>query len=271
MHKFAALFSYTGTRYCGWQRQAGSAAGGGPSIQATIEEALQRMTGEAATVVGSGRTDAGVHALAQRAHWVIRSEHKVWKPEVFKNGLNSHLPQDIRVLEVREVPMDFHAQHSAERKQYSFYFQQGPCPLPHLSLHSWWIRKRLDVAAMQKALDSLRGKHDFKPFQAAGAKPVPTVKTIFEAQAVAEPIGFPGRADSAFFFVRVRLLGDGFLRQMVRGIAGTLLQIGEGRRDPDCIREILRGGDRSSVGPTAQARGLWLERVWYPERFGLGD
>ncbi len=267
--KYAVLFSYKGTNYCGWQRQKGSAADGAPSIQGTIEAALKQMTGEETPVVGSGRTDSGVHAVGQCAHFVLR--RKEWDPGILRKGLNSLLPANIQALWVRKVPIEFHAQHSAQKKQYSYYFQQGACALPHLSPFSWWIKKTLDLKAMEEALGHLRGEHDFKPFQASGAPPTrTTVRKILEAEVALEPVRFPLVAPEGVHFVRVRLLGTGFLKQMVRGISGTLLQIGEGRRDPSCIREILESGDRTAVGPTAPGRALWLERVWYPEEFGVG-
>ncbi|MDR3606163.1 MAG: tRNA pseudouridine(38-40) synthase TruA [Oligoflexia bacterium] len=261
--KYAALLSYAGTNYCGWQSQNRDGAPreeGLPSIQETIRAALARMTGESTTIVGSGRTDAGVHAMGQLAHFVLRK--KEWEAEILFKGLNSVLPADIRVLSVNPVPIEFHAQHSALKKQYSYYFQQGSSALPHLAPYSRWIKKKLDLEAMNQALGHLIGEHDFLPFRASGAKPGPSVRTIFEAEAVLEPLSFPGGAED-FGLVRVRLLGSGFLKQMVRGIAGTLLQVGEGRRDPSCIRDILASGDRKTVGPTAPARALWLERVWY--------
>src|SRR5262249_5668953 len=152
---------------------------------------------------------------------------------------------------VKPVSIEFHAQHSAEKKQYSYYFQQGPCAIPHLEPYSWWIKKKLDLDALNVALGYLRGEHDFKPFQASGA-PVgrSTVRRILEAEAAVVPAAFPALAPEGVHFVRIRLQGTGFLKQMVRGIAGTLLQIGEGRRDPDCLREILESGDRGAVGPT---------------------
>lgn len=265
--KYAMLLSYEGTQYCGWQVQKGSAAQGGPSIQETVNTCLARMTSNPeARVVGSGRTDSGVHAAGQVAHFVLGRE---WDPAILQKGMNSLLPIDIRVLGVKPVPILFHAQRSAEKKQYSYYFQQGPCALPHLEPYSWWIKKRLDREAMQRALDALRGEHDFKPFQARGAKPGPTVRRILEAEVSLEPVRFPQvmalSQGEPFSWVRVRLVGTGFLKQMVRGIAGTLLQVGEGRRSPDCFREILESQDRNEVGPTAPARALWLEQVWYSE------
>ncbi len=263
--KYAALVSYVGTRYCGWQKQKGSAAEGAPSIQETIDLCLRKMTQEPeAKVVGSGRTDSGVHATGQVMHFVLR--RKPWNPDILLKGLNGLLPRDIQVLAVREIPIEFHAQKSAEKKQYSYYFQQGAASVPSQEPLSRWIRKRLDLAAMQDAVNRLVGEHDYKPFQARGAKVGTTVRRILEAEISELPLPFPGSTpvpSNPVTLVRVRLVGTGFLKQMVRGIAGTLLQVGEGRRPPSCMSEILATGDRNLVGPTAPARGLWLERVWY--------
>ncbi len=265
MWKYAALISYNGARFCGWQKQKGSAAAGAPSIQETIETTLIQMVNEdRVSSVGSGRTDAGVHAAGQVMHFTLR--RKEWDPAILQKGLNSLLPHSIRLLAVRQVPIEFHAQRSAEKKQYSYYFQQGPCAIPHLAPFSWWIRKRLDVEAMAQAARDLIGEHDFKAFQSRGAKPGPTVRRILEAEVSFEPVSFPGSAlyGPPIGLVRFRVVGTGFLKQMVRSIAGTLLQVGEGKRDSGCIREILERQSRDLTGPTAQPRGLWLEQVWYP-------
>ncbi len=267
MQKYAILISYLGTHYCGWQRQKGAQEG--KSIHEAIEAAIKRITQEEkVSLVGSGRTDAGVHALGQVGHFTVT--RKRWDPEILERGLNSLLPRSIRILRVVEVEAEFHAQRSAIKKQYSYYFQQGLCELPQFEPISWWIRKRLDVEAMNRAIQPLIGEHDFKALQASGAKPGPTVRTILEAEVSFEPIGFPigGLAfdpESGFGFVRVRVLGTGFLKQMVRSIAGTLLQVGEGRREIQCFEEILATKRRDLVGPTSPGRGLWLERVWYPK------
>jgi len=257
MWKYAAVISYLGTDFCGWQKQKGFDK---PSIQKTIELALERMTGDVLSVVGSGRTDSGVHASGQVAHFILKQ--KEWDPRILLRGLNGLLPRSIRVVSLCRVSLEFHAQRSAEKKQYSYYFQQGPCPLPHLEPLSWWIRKPLDLQAMSEALSALVGEHDFKPFQASGAKPGPTVRKILEADITWQPISFPCVSHS-LGLVRVRIVGTGFLKQMVRGIAGTLLQVGEARRPPFCMKEILGSLNRSLVGPTAPARALWLEQVWY--------
>jgi tRNA pseudouridine38-40 synthase len=274
MWKYAALLSYDGTSYCGWQKQKGSGASGFPSIQGTLEQAIEKITNEELSVVGSGRTDAGVHAVGQVAHFVLKK--KQWEPFILLRGFNGKLPDSIRVLAIVAVPLDFHAQRSAEKKQYSYYFQQGPCHISHLMPYSRWIRKRLDLQAISEALSYLKGEHDFKAFQASGSKPGSTIREILEAEVSLQPVVFPSVHFSREFednqqvaLVRVRVLGTGFLKQMVRGIAGTLLQVGEGRRPPSCILEIIASRSRDAVGPTAPARALWLERVWYPPRFQL--
>ncbi len=229
------------------------------------------MTQEKVTVVASGRTDSGVHAAGQVCHFILHN--KLWDGWVLENGLNFQLPPPIRVLRAKPVPMEFHAQQSAIRKQYSYYFQQGPAVLPFMEPQSWWIRKRLDDVAMQKALDFLKGEQNFKPFQGAGAKLGSTVRTLLEAEISRDPIRFPEvfpvSGDGEFGLVRVRLIGTGFLRYMVRGIAGTLLQIGEGRRPAEDMAKILEAQDRNRVGPTAPGRALWLEKVWYPSQFDI--
>lgn len=230
------------------------------------------MTSRPITIIGSGRTDSGVHALAQIAHFNFEEEPR-FSTEIFKLGLNSHLPIDIRVIDVQKVPEEFHAQRSATHKQYSYYFQQGPCPLPHLMDTTWWIQKELDVVGMQEALNYLVGEHDFKTFQATGGpKDKSTVRKILEGTVTREPMPrYPGQNlnEMGFSVVRVRLVGTGFLKQMVRGIAGTLLQIGEKSRNPAEMATILASHDRQLVSPTAPAKGLTLERVWYkPDLYG---
>jgi len=266
MHKYAAHFSYDGTLFCGWQKQKGSAAIKAGSVQETIEDTIREITQEKVSCVGSGRTDAGVHAAGQIAHFILKNRE--WSTEILKRGLNSKLPLSIRCCEVRPMPIDFHAQRSATHKQYSYYFLLGPSEIPHLLRFTRWSQKHLDAEAMQEAARILVGEHDFKPFQASGSKPGPTVRKILESEILLEKIVFPGSAnfaDSRWRLLRYRVVGTGFLKQMVRGIAGTLLQVGLGQRKPEIMREILQSLDRKRVGPTAPARGLWLEKVWYPQ------
>jgi tRNA pseudouridine38-40 synthase len=222
------------------------------------------------TIVGSGRTDAGVNALGQVAHFRLPSDR--FSMEVIRRGLNSLLPRDIRIMEAMSVDESFHAQKSALKKQYSYFFLQGPSDLPQWRDQAWWIHRRLDVEAMQAAVVSLIGEHDFRVFQASGGNPgKTTIRTLLEAEVVRLPMpAFPGRdlGEAGYDMIRVRLVGTGFLKQMVRGIAGTLLQIGEKHRKPSEMGDLLRTGNRHAVGPTAPAKGLTLERVWYkPEPY----
>jgi tRNA pseudouridine38-40 synthase len=265
--KYALRISYIGRNYCGWQRQKaeGQRTDLPPSIQETVEAALSKMANHPVTVVGSGRTDAGVNALGQVVHFRLPTER--FTTDVLRRGLNSLLPRDIRIMEAMKVPEEFHAQRSATQKQYSYYFLQGPSDLPQWRDVSWWIHRRLDEKAMQEAVSFLVGEHDFRVFQASGGNPgKSTVRTLIEAEVVRLPMpAFPGRDldEAGYSMIRVRLVGTGFLKQMVRGIAGTLLQIGEKHRKPSDMADLLRTGDRHAVGPTAPAKGLTLERVWY--------
>jgi tRNA pseudouridine38-40 synthase len=268
MFRYSLLLAYVGKPFCGWQKQThadGTASHPLPSVQELIEAAVLQMTGEKVSVVASGRTDRGVSALGQVAHITLSTDR--FTTEKLKLGLNTILPIEIRIIRVAQVSLDFHAQRSALRKQYSFLFQQGPCPLPQYLDQSWWIYKKLDVKAMHEAVQALIGEHDFKVFQARGGDAgKSSVRTIFEAEVVKCPMPeLPGQNlnELGFYFVRVRLVGSGFLKQMVRGIAGTLLQIGEGDRPATDMLELLTSQERSKVGATAAAKGLTLERVWY--------
>ncbi len=264
--KFAVILSYDGTEFCGWQSQSAE-SGPKPSVQDTLIGSLEALTGERVSVVGSGRTDAGVHAVGQVAHFHL--ERKPWTPEGLVKGLNARLPQSIRAIRAFEVAEDFHAQRSATKKQYSYYFQLGPVALPGWRSYSTWTWHELDVGAMHRAVQALLGEQDFKPFQARGAKPgLSTVRRIFEAEVTREPVPFPG-VSGEFEIVRFRVVGSGFLKQMVRGLAGTLLEIGAGKRPASDLAAIIETQDRSAVGTTAPPQGLWLEQVWYEPSSGL--
>ena len=266
MWKYAATISYLGTNYCGWQKQRGSAALGDASVQETVEKVLSKIIQEAPSVVASGRTDAGVHALAQVAHFVIKN--KKWECDVLMKGMNALLPKEIQIVDLKEAKIEFHAQRSAIKKQYSYYIQQGPTQLPHCYPVSWWIRKKLDIDKMKTAITHLNGEHDFKAFQASGANPGSTVREIFETEISFEQVHNASSIrvtdKNSMFYIRVRVVGSGFLKQMVRSIAGTLVEVGENKLDTGVFKVLLDTKDRSLLGKTAPGRGLWLERVWYP-------
>lgn len=272
--KFSMVVTYLGNHYCGWQKQTSQKQTSQKqtskinSIQGTIEKALCTVTRqELISLVGSGRTDSGVHASGQVAHFTLRSPSLSfsWDSIKLMKGLNSLLPKDIRILRLTPVSLDFHAQRNAEKKQYSYYFHQGPTALPFFLASTWWVQKTLDLEAMSSAVMDLLGSHEFKPFQASGSKiGMNTIRKIYEIEITREKISFPPYSElESSYNIRLRIVGSGFLKQMVRGIAGTLVKIGLGKFDISTFRKILSTGDRSLLGPTAPARGLWLEKVWY--------
>lgn len=268
--KYAILLAYDGTDFCGWQTQrgAGKHSNAMPTIEETIVAAIRDLCGEEVTVTGSGRTDAGVHASGQVAHF--RLESKFFPAENLRKGLNFRLPDGIRILQLGAVPDDFHARRTAA-KQYSYYFQVGPVNLPHLQRYTMWCRHPLDGEAMAAAARHLVGEHDFSAFTSARSGAASPVREIHEAAVTREPLVWPGSfRDGQHAVWRLRLVGTGFLKQMVRGIAGTLKLVGEGRRPVEDLAATLASCDRRAAGPTAPASGLWLERVWYSEQEGIG-
>jgi len=283
MTRIALKVAYDGTKFCGWQKQSKSPLGesvdGKASIQGHLESAVETMGGQRVHVWGSGRTDAGVHALGQVAHlnWAGAS-----MPDFFAllNGLNALLPREIRVLEVREVTQGFHAQKSALSKTYGYYFLLSPTAVPFLAGQAWWVPQvaarlvrgelALDFQAMERAAQDLVGSHDFVAFQGQKASVLTTVRELFSAHLEKCPAAPGGRSLSGATLLRLEVKGEGFLKQMVRGIAGTLLQVGLGRFPSHQIRRILEEKDRSLLGQTAPARGLFLEEVQYPSDALIG-
>jgi tRNA pseudouridine38-40 synthase len=269
--KYAIRLAYDGTDFCGWQTQngVGDRTNPKPSIEQTLIAAILDLTGEVVTVTASGRTDAGVHASGQVAHFRLAS--LACPEERLLEGINHRLPESIRLLALGRAPDSFHAGR-AIAKQYSYYFQVGPAHLPTLRKYTTWCRRSLDGAAMHEAARGLIGIHDFEPFMGGGSSVKSTVREIHEAEVTRDRFDSPGAFGSEGQIVwRFRLRGSGFLKQMVRRLAGTLKQIGEGRRAPGDLATILDTGNREAVGPTAPPGGLWLERVWYAEPFGLAD
>lgn len=262
--KYAMLIAYDGTDFCGWQTQRGVGVHESPrpGIEGVIAAAIFELCGEHVTLVASGRTDAGVHASGQVAHFLLETARS---QDHFADAINHLLPSSIRVREIHRVPGAFSARH-AIAKQYCYYFQQGPAALPHLLSQTVWNRNELDVDLMHRAAQVLVGEHDFVGFCGAGAKVSSTVRTLHEASVTALPIPAPGCfSPETFHLVRIRLRGSGFLKQMVRTVAGTLRQIGEKRRPVSDMATILGSRDRKTAGPTAPPGGLWLDRVWYEE------
>jgi len=261
--------SYDGTRFVGWQRQAD-----GVSIQGLLEEALARFEGAAVTVHGAGRTDAGVHALGQVASVQITSAHPTG---AVARGLNASLPPDVRVIDIREAAVDFHARFSARTKTYRYLLRNASIVSPFERAFVWHVPEALDLDAMRTAARALLGTHDFAAFRTAGGDTKETVRTIVgsELTLLSENVGAgfsrpsvrlkadPTTVLGDHSLLAYEITGDGFLRHMVRAIAGTLVEIGRGQRPAASMAALLAGGTRAQAGATAPPQGLFLVRVDY--------
>ena len=246
-HRYRLTLAYDGTRYSGWQKQRGSA-----TIQGTLEAALGRLFGECSGVTGSGRTDAGVHAVGQVAH--VDLVH-VLAPEKLRRALNGQLPPDIRVRFVNEVPLSFHARYHARRRRYVYLLRLVREPSPFLIHYTHQVDPSLDRQAMQEAASRLVGTHDFSAFRASGGARTRPVRTVFRSEIL------PLRGDLVAYVIEA----DAFLRKMVRGIVGTLLEIGGGMTSPGLMDRLLSSRDRSLMGTLAPPQGLYLAAVFYGE------
>jgi tRNA pseudouridine38-40 synthase len=238
------LIQYDGRPFCGWQRQPN-----GTSVQQLIEEALETIAGVRCQVHGSGRTDAGVHALGQVASAIIST--RLEPPELTK-AINAHLPPEIRVVKSSVVPQNFHARFSAVEKTYRYLIHQGDVRSPFSPWYVYWIGRKLDDWLMNKAAQYLAGRHDFAAFMGSGSSVKTTVRTINEI--------LVKRGGGC---ISIMISADGFLKHMVRNICGTLIEVGKGVLKPEQLELILLSRDRTRAGPTAPAGGLMLLKVTY--------
>ena len=236
--------SYDGTDYLGWQVQPQ-----GVTIQSRLQEALANIAGEPVTVVGAGRTDAGVHAHGQVAHFELPTPVP---PSGLLRGWNSMLPEDIRILDVEPAPPDFHARYSARSKTYRYYFELAPVASPFRSRYTLHHPYPLDLEAVCKAAERFVGRHDFESFRASSCEAKTSEKECIVSRFLEE--------GSELVY---EVAANGFLHHMVRNIVGTLLEVGRGKLSPNDIDRLLKVKDRRQAGPTAPARGLHLIRVDY--------
>ena len=249
MRTIRMTVEYDGTAYCGWQRQRGSAASGPPSVQSTLETAARCLTGESVSIVGAGRTDAGVHACGQVAHFMTASPIHA---ERFAPAFNAHLPADIRVLSSAEAHAGFHARFDARARSYRYEILNRAAPSALRRHQAYHVPEPLDADAMRRAVRLFVGTHDFAAYRGAGTPTRTTACTVMAADC--------GRKGAR---VRVTVVADRFLRHMVRLIVGTLLRVGTGRLPEDAPAAYLRDPDNSRTGPAVPPHGLYLMRVDY--------
>ena len=235
---------YTGTRFSGWQRQQGRL-----TIQEKIEDALFKIFHEKTVIYGASRTDAGVHAEGQVAHFIPPMN----LPKIdYVRMINLNLPEDIRIVSSEILPDSFHARESALCKLYEYYIFNQSKPSKNYHSTSWWVPDTLDISSMNDTCQYLLGEHDFTSFQSSGSYTSTTLRTILEAS---------WRYEENFLIFSIK--GTGFLKYMVRNIVGTLCLVGNHKISSMDFKNILEKKNRSSAGVTAEARGLVLKKIFY--------
>lgn len=251
MRTIKLVISYDGTGYCGWQRQQNR-----PTIQQEVERAVSIICAADTVVHGAGRTDAGVHALGMAAHFHATSRVPLQR---LQSGLNSLLPGSIRIVEAREERPDFHARFSAIGKTYRYRVYTGAVQAPEQRQYALHYPYTLDPEAMLACLEAITGTLDFSSFENSGSRDPNrkdgrgAIRTIYRTE-LRQP-----RPEHFLFMIS----GDGFLRQMVRNLCGTILEVGRGQKSPVRFEEILASRDRQQAGATAAAHGLTLMEVHY--------
>lgn len=233
------IVAYDGTNYHGWQVQ-----NNGITIESELNRCLSELLSEPIEVIGASRTDAGVHALGNVA---VFDTNARMPAEKISYALNQRLPEDIRIQKSEEVAADWHPRYCDSRKTYEYHIYRGEFALPTKRLYSLFTYHKLDVEKMQKAAEYFVGEHDFKSFCQVNAQVKSTVRTVTEVQVYEEGPE-----------VIIRVTGNGFLYNMVRIMAGTLLEVGQGKRSPEEIPDMIAAKNREAVGPTAPAHGLML-------------
>jgi len=245
MRTIKFIVAYDGTNYKGWQFQKQD-----PTIQGVLEEKIGIILNQQTRITGSGRTDAGVHALNQVAHFCTSSRQKL---DTLQRGLNSLLPPDIVVKEMTEADADFHARYSARSRVYKYLLWNGDTPSPFYGRFSWQVHHQLDSERMHQAAQSLIGWHDFASFQGTGSISHTSEREVLRVTIRGRPRGW----------IVATIEATAFLRHMVRNIMGTLFEVGKGGMSPDAFRAVLEARDRGKAGITAPPQGLFLKEVKY--------
>jgi len=248
MNRYCLLIAYDGSNYSGWQSQVSA-----QSIQATLEAVISKILQQEVAVIGSGRTDAKAHALGQVAHF---DTTKLLDEKTFLISLNSLLPNDIRVLDIKLTTKDFHARFSVEKKIYHYYINQKTTLLPHLRSTHLHVNRHINLTTIQKAAAEFIGTHDFTSFANVGSSVKSMTKTIHKIECSKTATG-----------LCLEFIGSGFLYKMVRNIVGTLLAADQGKVSIDQIKLILNAKDRRYAFTSVPAHGLFLMKVVYPKQF----
>lgn len=251
--RVALRVEYDGSVFAGWQRQ--SAEQNVATVQATLEHALTQIANRSVAVSCAGRTDAGVHAVAQWVHFDAPTERSL---KAWLVGGNAHLPSTIRITAAVPVAQDFHARFSAVSRTYDYVINNSAIQSALLSKRVLAWREHLDESAMHASLQRILGEQDFSAFRAASCQSLSPMRLMVEA-------GVKRRGD----FLRVRLVANAFLHHMVRNIVGSLLRVGSGKAPESWLEELLASRDRSLAGATAPPHGLYLSDVSYPSRFAI--
>ncbi len=253
----ALILSYDGTAYHGWQVQKN-----GASVQQTLTEAVEKLLGCKTYLSGVGRTDAGVHARRYVANFKI--DTCTIPLDRLPLALNAQLPEDIAVLAAAEVPAAFDARFCCTKKEYAYYVYPSRLPDPFLAGRAYRHPYPVDLTRMQEGAQRFVGRQDFAAVRSTGTPVKSTVRTVFHCEVErCTAFGFDGYMGATAPLIRIRVCGDGFLYNMVRAIAGTLLYVGSGKLSPGEVTEILQQGMRAQAGPTLPAHGLYMNRLWY--------
>lgn len=275
MKRVKLTVAYDGTNYCGWQSQNNAVA-----VQDVLNCHLSELLGDPIETIGASRTDAGVHAFGNVA--VFDTRHRM-PAEKISYALNARLPEDIRIQKSEEVSEDFHPRYCSSVKTYEYKILNRHMMIPTLRNYANFVYVPLDVELMRKGAQYIVGEHDFKSFCGAGAQVKTTVREVLSVEIITERLGQSriykenAQVQNRDFekteskdmqvgeLITLRIRGKGFLYNMVRIIAGTLIEVGRGKYPPECVAEIIAACDREAAGPTAPARGLTLVGIEYKE------